>query len=226
MRTALALLTSPRTGTPVVLREGRLPLAVLLVAAATAISAASTLLFAREVEVEEVMFGPGRSPAVDALLGLLGRDMTSVVLYLFQSSWPALLAVGAVAPALVWILGSTAVHAAARLNGIRRPFLPMLVLFGYAVGVTRPAVDLAALAGGPQGPAAPLVQLVGLLATVWLGVVAWHGVRIHYEVPGGRALALLVVALVFFYLVPITLILLALIAILVAAVVLEYVPAP
>jgi hypothetical protein len=71
-----------------------------------------------------------------------------------------------------------------------------------------------------------LTQLIGLLATVWLGVIAWHGVRAHYDLPGGRALTLLVVALVFFYLIPITLILLALVAILVAAVVLEYVPAP
>ena len=186
----------------------------------------NTVLFASEVAVEEVMFGPGRSPAVGVLLELLGRDMTSVVLYLFQSSWTALLAVGALAPALVWVLGSTAVHAAARLNGIRRPFLPMLVLFGYAVGVTRPAADLAELAGGSQVPAVALAQLVGLASTVWLGVIVWHAVRAHYDLPGGRALTLLVVALVFFYLVPITLILLALVAILVAAVVLEYVPAP
>lgn len=226
MSGALALLTSPRTAAGLVLREGRLVVAVLLVALATALSVLNTLLFASEVAVEEVMFGPGRSPAVGMLLELLGRDMTSVVLYLFQSSWTALLAVGAVAPALVWILGSTAVHAAARLNGIRRPFLPMLVLFGYAVGVTRPAADLAALTTGQQGAAAALTQLIGIVTTVWLGVIAWHGVRAHYDLPGGRALTLLVVALVFFYLVPITLILLALVAILVAAVVLEYVPAP
>lgn len=226
MSSALALLTSPRSGAPRVLGEGRLVVAGLLVTAATALSVINTVLFASEVAVEEVMFGPGRSPAVGMLLDVLGRDMTSVVLYLFQSSWTALLAVGALAPALVWVLGSTAVHAAARLNGIRRPFLPMLVLFGYAIGMTRPAADLAELAGGPQGPAAALAQIVGLVATVWLGVIVWHAARAHYDLPGGRALTLLVVALVFFYLVPITLILLALVAILVAAVVLEYVPAP
>jgi hypothetical protein len=223
---ALALLTSPRSAAPRVLGEGRLAVAALLVAAATALSVLNTVLFASEVAVEEVMFGPGRSPAVGMLLDVLGREMTSVVLYLFQSSWTALLAVGALAPALVWVLGSTAVHAAARLNGLRRPFLPMLVLFGYAIGVTRPAADLAELAAGPQGPAAALAQLVGLATTVWLAVIVWHGARAHYDLPGGRALTLLVVALVFFYLVPITLILLALVAILVAAVVLEYVPAP
>lgn len=226
MSAALALLRSPASGAALVLREGRLAIAVILVAIATALSVLNTLLFASNVAVEEVMFGPARSPAVGFLLDLLGREMTSVVLYLFQSSWTALLAVGALAPALVWLLGSTAVHAAARLNGIRQPFLPMLVLFGYGVGVTRPAADIAALAGGSQGPAAALGQIVGLATTIWLGVIAWHGVRAHYGLAGGRALTLLVVALVFFYLVPITLILLALVAILVAAVMLEYVPAP
>lgn len=226
MSAVLALVRSPRAGVALVLREGRLAVASLLVAAATALSVLHTLLFAGEVAVEEVMFGPGRSPVVGVLLDLLGRDMTSVVLYLFERSWTALLAIGAIAPALVWILGSTAVHAAARLSGIKRPFLPMLILFGYAVGVTRPVADLAALAADPQGPGAALAELVGLAAAVWLGVIAWYGIRAHYDLPGGRALTLLVVALVFFYLLPITLILLAVIAILIAAVVLEYVPAP
>ncbi len=226
MSAALALLRSPRAGTPLVLREGRLGVAIGLVAIATALSAAHTLRFASEVAVEEVMFGERRSPAVGVLIDALGRDMTSVVLHLFQSSWGALLAVGAVAPALVWVLGATAIHAAARLNGIARPFLPMLVLIGYATGVTRPVADLAALVAGPRGGGTALPQVAGTLATLWLGFLAWHGIRAHYGLTGGRALALLAVALVFFYLAPLTLILLALVAILVAAVVLEYVPAP
>ncbi|OGO68397.1 MAG: hypothetical protein A3H36_00270 [Chloroflexi bacterium RIFCSPLOWO2_02_FULL_71_16] len=226
MSTIVALLRSPADGAARVLREGRPSVALILVGAATALSVLNTLRFASAVAVEEVMFGPGRSPAVGLLLGLLGREGTSVVLYLFQSSWPALLAVGALAPVLVWLLGSTAVHAAARLSALRRPFLPVLVLFGYAVGITRPAADLAALTGDPQGPSAALTQLIALGATVWLGLIAWHGIRAHYDLTGGRALTLLVVALVFFYLAPITLILLALVAILVAAVLLEYVPAP
>ena len=200
MSTIVALLRSPADGAARVLREGRPSVALILVGAATALSVLNTLRFASAVAVEEVMFGPGRSPAVGLLLGLLGREGTSVVLYLFQSSWPALLAVGALAP--------------------------VLVLFGYAVGITRPAADLAALTGDPQGPSAALTQLIALGATVWLGLIAWHGIRAHYDLTGGRALTLLVVALVFFYLAPITLILLALVAILVAAVLLEYVPAP
>jgi len=226
MRTIRALARSPREGSALVVREGRIGTAALMVAAATALSALHTLRFASEVAVEEVMFGPRRSPAVGVLIEALGRDMTSVVLHLFQSSWGALLAVGALAPVFVWLLGATAVHAAARLNGIARPFLPMLVLFGYATGLTRPVADLAALVVGPRGPAEALAQLAGAASLVWLGLLVWHGIRAHYDLPGGRALTLLVVALVFFYLAPLTLILLTLIAILVAAVVLEYVPAP
>ena len=78
MSSALALLTSPRRAAPRVLGEGRLAVAALLVAAATALSVLNTILFASEVAVEEVMFGPGRSPAVGMLLDVLGREMTSV----------------------------------------------------------------------------------------------------------------------------------------------------
>lgn len=226
MSAVLALARSPRSGTATVLREGRLPVAIALVALATALTVAQTLRFAGEVAVEEVMFGPTRSPFVDALLNSLGRDMTSVVLHLFQSAWPALLAVGAVSPVLVWLLGATAVHAAARLGGQPQPFRPMLVLFGYAVGVTSPVAAMAALAAGPQAAGSPLPQLAGFVYLVWLGLLAFWGVRAHYGLSVGRALTLLVVALVFFYLAPLTLILLTLVALLVAAIVLEYVPAP
>jgi hypothetical protein len=226
VRTIVALARSPREGAALVLREGRLPVAFAMIGLATTLTIAQTIRFASEIAVEEVMFGPGRSPAVDALLASLGRDMTSVVLHLFQSSWTALLVVGAVSPILVWLLGATAVHAAARLNGLRKPFRPMLVLFGYAVGLTSPIAGVAALVAGPRAAGSALPQLAGLVYLVWLGLIVWHGIRAHYELPGGRALTLLVVALVFFYLAPVTLILLALIAILVAAVVLEYVPAP
>jgi hypothetical protein len=222
----LELARSPRNGAASVLRDGRLSVAVAMIGLATALTIAQTIRFASEIAVEEVMFGPTRSPAVDALLSSLGRDMTSVVLHLFQSSWTALLVVGAVSPVLVWLLGATAVHASARLNGLRQPFRPMLVFFGYAVGLTGPVAALAALVAGPRAAGSALPQLAGLVYLVWLGLLAWWGVRTHYGLPGGRALTLLVVALVFFYLAPLTLILLALVALLVAAVVLEYVPAP
>lgn len=221
----LALARSPREGAAIVLRDGRLAGAVLLVAAATVLSVLHTLRFASEVSVQDVMFGPQRSPAVTALLETLGKEMTSVVLYLVESSWNALLVVSALAPVLVWLLGATAIHASGRLAGNARPFLPMLVLFGHATGLTRPVADLAALVFGPRGAGGGIAQLAGTAAIVWLGVLAFHGIRAHYGVPDGRALSILLVAIVFFYLAPLTLILVALVAILVAAVVLEYVPA-
>jgi hypothetical protein len=222
----IALARSPREGVAAVLRDGRLGIAVALVAAATVLSVAHTLRYANEVDVEEVVFGPGRNPAVSVLLAWLGRDMTAVVVHLFQTSWTWLLALGAVSPFLIWLLGATAVHAAARLAGIRRPFLPLLVLLGYVTGITRPVTDLAALAAGPRAADTVLPVVAATVAIAWLGLLAWHGIRAHYGVPGGRALALLVVAVVFFYLAPLTLILLALVAILLAAILLEYVPAP
>lgn len=225
MTSLLALARSPAEGAARVLRDGGLGAAFLLVAVATAISIAHTLRFAGEVSVQDVMFGPTRSPAVTALLSTLGRQLTSVVLYLFESAWSALLVVSALAPFLIWALGSTAIHAAARLAGVQRPFLPMLVFFGHATALSRPVADLAGLAFGSRGAGAGIAQIAGTAGLLWLGFLAWHGIRAHYEVPGGRALTILVVAVVLFYLAPLTLVLVALAAILIAAVVLEYFPA-
>jgi len=225
MTVLVALARSPREGAEMVLRGGRLPSTLLLIAVATAISIVHTLRFASEVSVEDVMFGPQRSPLIGTLLSTLGVQMTSIVLYLVQRSWDALLVVTALAPILLWLLGATAVHAAARLAGIRRPFMPMLVLLGHATGVTRPLADLAGIVLGSRGMGASLAQLVGGVALIWLGVLAWHGIRAHYGVTGGQALTILVVAVVLFYLAPLTVILVAVAAILVSAIVLEYVPA-
>jgi hypothetical protein len=221
----VALARSPRAGAAAVVREGRLGTAVLLVAAATVLSLVHTVRFASEVSVQDVMFGPQRSPAVTALLETLGIEMTAVVLYLVESSWNALLVVSALAPVLIWLLGATAIHASARLSGNVRAFSPMLVLVGYATGLTRPLADAAALAFGSRGAGGGIAQVAGTAALIWLAILAFHGIRAHYGVPDGRAVSILVVAIVFFYLAPLTLILVALIAILVAAVVLEYVPA-
>ncbi len=220
----LALVRSPREGAAGVLRGGRLSGALALVAVATAISILQVLRFAGEVAVEDVMFGRGRSPLVGVLLALLGRDLTSVVLYLFQRSWPALLAVTALSPLFIWVLGATAVHAAARLAGQARPMRPMLVFVGVATGLTRPVADLAALALGTRGPAGAVVGIAGALALLWLGILVWHGIRAHYAVDPGRASTILVLAVALFYLAPVTLILLAVVAILAAAIVLEYFP--
>lgn len=225
MSLLLALARSPRLGAAAVVRDGRLVFATLVVAVATLISTAHAIRFAAEVPVEDVVFGPERSPIIGTLLATIGRDLTSVVVYVIERAWDALLVATALSPALIWILGATAIHAAARLAGTRRPFLPVFVLVGYATGLTRPLADLAGLVFGARGAGAPVAQLLGTVALAWLGVILWNGVRVHYAASGGRALTILLVALVLFYLAPLTLILLAIVAVLVAAVVLEYFPA-
>lgn len=226
MRHLLLLARDPRVGVSAVLAEGRVGVALALVAVATAIAALNALRIAAEVPVEEIMFGEQRSPAVDALLRALGRDLTAVVLYLFERAWTGILIASALGPLFIWLLGATAIHAAARLSGIARPLGPMFVLHGYATGLMRPVADGIALAAGPRGPLAALAGLVGSLALVWLGVIVWQGIRAYYGVTGGKALTILAVALVLFYVVPLALILVAVLAIIVAAFVLEYVPAP
>ena len=99
------------------------------------------------------------------------------------------------------------------------------MLVGYATGLTRPLADGAGLLFGTRGPGASIAQLAGTVALVWLGVLLWGGIVAHYGLTSGRSLTVLVVALVLFYLVPLTAIVLAVIAVLVAAVVLEYFPA-
>ncbi len=61
---------------------------------------------------------------------------------------------------------------------------------------------------------------------VWLGVVAWRGVIHHYGAVGDRALASLLQAVLFFYLAPLMLILLAAMSVAAAANVLEIFTAP
>lgn len=226
MRHLLLLARDPRAGVPAVLAEGRVGVALALVAVATAIAALNALRIATEVPVEAIMFGDGRSPVVDALLRALGRDLTAIVLHLFERAWTGILIASALGPLFIWLLGATAIHAAARLSGVARPLGPMFVLHGYATGLMRPIADGIALAAGPRGPLAAVAGLAGTLALVWLGVIVWQGIRAYYGVTGGKALTILIVALVLFYLAPLALIVVAIIALIVAAFVLEYVPAP
>lgn len=187
-------------------------------AAATVLASAAAARIAETVPFEDIVYGERRSPAIAALLDVLGRDRTAVVVYLLQRSWSALVAVTALTPLFFWVLGSTAVHAAARLAGARPPFGPLLVLFGYASAVARIPADLATL----FLPA--LAGAIGGLTTLGFGVMAWHALQAHYGLTGQRAVTTLLVALVLFYVVPLALIVSAVVAILVAAVVLEYVP--
>lgn len=207
------------------LEGGTLRAGLPLIAIATALAAYNAARFASEVPVRDLMFGPTRSPAVDALLEALGRDLTSVVLYLLEASWTALIVATALSPVWLWLLGSSAVHAAARMTDARRPYLPMLVFFAYATALTRVPADLVAALVPVRGPGAQLAQLAGLAAALWLGWLVWRGIQRHYGVDGQRAVSVLLVAVVLFYLAPLLLIVLAAVAIIVAAIVLEYFPA-
>lgn len=226
MTLVLELVRSPRRGAALVLERGHLPAATAAVGIATVIAAANVGRFAAEVSVQDVMFGPERSPLVAALLSLLGRDLTIVVLHLVEQSWAALLIVTALGPMWIWLLGASAIHAAARLAGGGHPFRPMLVLVGLATGVTRFVSDAVALVAGGRGAAAAAAQLVGLLALGWLGLIALRGIERHYQVDETRAFTILALAVVLFYLVPLALIAAAVLAIVIAAVALKYVPAP
>lgn len=201
-----------------VLRSGHLITAVVLAAAATVLAVAVAARFAETVAFEDIVYGERRNPVITVLLDALGREYTAVIVYLLQRSWSALLAVTALTPLFFWLLGSTAVHAAARLGGVRRPFGRPFVLFGYAAALARIPADLATLF-------LPVLSgAIGGLTTLGFGVIAWHVLQAHYGLPPQRAVTTLLVALVLFYAVPLAVILGAVVAILIAAVVLEYVP--
>jgi hypothetical protein len=216
---------SPRRGAAQVLAGGRLPVAALLIVLATAVAALNAARFAADVPVAGILYGDTRSPAIASLIDLLGRDRAAVLGYLIEQVWTALVVVTAFSPLLVWILGSTAVHAAARIDGARRPLRPMFVLFGYATALTRiPADGAAALLGSGQSPGAPFAQLIGTACLAWLALIIWRAIEVHYALPPGRAGIVFLIAVVLFYVMPIVLIVLAAIAILAAAVILDYVP--
>src|SRR3990170_1268620 len=127
----LALARSPSAGAPVVLARGRLLSAVLLVLAATLVSALGAVRLSGETYLDDFFFGATRHPVISAMLQTLGTDRTAVVIYLVQRSFDAILVATAVTPIFVWLLGSSAVQASARLAGIRLAYLPLLILFGY-----------------------------------------------------------------------------------------------
>ena len=225
MNELVALARSPRRGAAAVLANGRLSIAVALVLAATAVAAVNAARFAADVPVASILYGDTRSPAIVALIDAVGRDRAAIIGYLIEQVWTALIVITAFSPLFVWLLGSTAVHAAARIDGVRRPLRPMLIFFGYATALTRiPADGAAALLGSGQGAGAPFAQLIGTACLAWLGFIVWRAIESHYALPPGRAAIVFLIAVVLFYLVPLALILSAGIAILIAAIVLDYVP--
>ena len=225
MTALVALLRSPRRGAAATLEHGRLSIAVGVVVLATAVAVVSAARYAADVPASSILYGDTRSPLVATLIDLLGRDRAAIIGYLIEQVWTAVIVVTAFSPLLVWVLGSTAVHAAARLDGARRPFGPIFVLLGYATALTRIPADAAgALLGSGRAAGAPLASLIGTVCLGWLAVIAWRGIEIHYALPARRAAIVLAIAIALFYLVPLALILAAFVAILVAAVVLDYVP--
>ena len=199
-------------------------IAGILVALATVAATAAALRFGAEVPFDQFAFGSGRSPAIGALLDLIGPGRTAIVVYLLERSWFALIVAGALGPVLIWLLGASALHAAARLFGERRPFMPTLVVFGSATGVARLPAEAAAALGGSRGAGGTVAQVIGVAALVWLGVVAWRTIAELYGMSGQRALSAVVVAVALFYLAPLGVVVVAGVAILVAAVLLDLVP--
>ncbi len=173
--------------------------------------------------MQDLVFGPGRSPAVGLLIDAIGVALASTVVFLVERSFNALVIATAFTPVFIWLLGASAVHAAARLARTRRPFLPLLVVFGYATALTRVPADLAgALLGTGRGLGPQVAQLAGLLALLWLCVIVWRAIQVHYGVAESRAFVILAVGIVLFYLVPLVLIAAAALAIIVAAIVLAF----
>jgi len=223
MNELVALAQSPRAGVVRVLAQPSAWIAFGLMALATV---TSTLVAARvgsETDVNELFFAGTRQPFVQAMIDSLGPQRTAVVLYLVQRSFDAVVVATAFTPLFYWLLGSTAMHASARLAGSRPPFGPILLLFAYAAPLTLVPANLATLAlGVGKGIGPQLATLIGYVCLGWLLLIAFRAIQAHYGVDRDRALRILVVAVVLFYLVPLVLIVIAAISIIVAALVLEY----
>ncbi|TMC68806.1 MAG: hypothetical protein E6J13_13435 [Chloroflexi bacterium] len=196
--------------------------ALACVAFAMVFSTLGAYRIAQTVRVEDLVFGPTRSAIVDTLLVAIGVERTAVLVYVLQRSFDALVVAAALTPIFLWLLGSSAIHAAARFRGARgRPYLPLLVLFAYATLVYQVPTSLAgiAFAGGPLGG---LIDVVSLAVLIWFALVVHRGIERHYGVAGDAALGILLLGGLAFYLLPLILIGAALVGIVLAAAILEY----
>jgi hypothetical protein len=185
-------------------------------------STLSAYRLSQTVRVDDIVFGPTRSAIVDALLLAIGVERTAVLVYVLQRSFDALVVAAALTPIFLWLLGSSAIHAAARIRGLRgRPYLPLLVLFGYAEFVYQVPTSLAGIAFA-GGPLTPLADVVSVVMLVWLAFVVHRAIELHYGVSGDQALAIFIIGGLAFYLLPLILIGILLVAIVVAAAILQY----
>ncbi|HKW77550.1 MAG TPA: YIP1 family protein [Candidatus Limnocylindria bacterium] len=223
MNDLATLARSPRAGVDAVLAHPSALFAFALMVLASFTSTFAAVRVGHETDVNALFFAGTREPAVQAMIDALGPQRTAVVLYLVQRSFDAIVFATAISPLFYWLLGSSAIHASARLAGIRRPYRPMLLLFAYATAIALIPANLATLGlGVGKGFGPQLAGLIGIVCVGWLLVVAFRAIQAHYGVDRDRALRILVVAVVFFYLIPLVLILAAAVSIIVAAVVLEY----
>lgn len=222
-RLFLELLRHPREAAGRIVVEGRPNDAALGIALACVIAALATARFAGATSVADLVYGPQRSPLVGTLLEAIGTARTAVVVYLLEQAWNAVLAVTAIGPLFVWLLGATAVHAAATLAGVGRPFRPFNLFAAYATAAALIPAGLIGLAleGEPRSAAAALGRLLGFALLVWLGSLYYQGIRAYYRVGPSRALTVLFIALTLFYFVPLAVIATAVVAIVAAAVALE-----
>ena len=185
-------------------------------------STLSAYRLSQTVHVDDIVFGPTRSAIVDTLLLAIGVERTAVLVYVLQRSFDALVVAAALTPIFLWLLGSSAIHAAARFRGARgRPYRPLLVLFGYAGLVYQLPTSIAGIlfAGGPFSPIADVISVVML---VWLAFVVHRAIELHYGVPGDQATAIFILGGLAFYLLPLILIGILLVSIVVAAAILQY----
>jgi len=221
---ALALLArSPRAGVSAVLARPSALLAFALMVLASLTSTFAAVRIGNETDVNALFFAGTREPAVQAMIDALGAQRAAVVLYLVQRTFDAIVFATAISPLFYWLLGSTAIHASARIAGIRRPYWPILLLFAYATALTLIPANLATLAlGVGRGVGPQLASLAGIVCIGWLLLIALRAIEVHYGVPRDRAVRILVVAVVFFYLLPLVLIVAAAVSIIVAAVILQY----
>jgi hypothetical protein len=185
-------------------------------------STLSAYRLSQTVHVDDIVFGPTRSAIVDALLLAIGVERTAVLVYVLQRSFDALVVAAALTPIFLWLLGSSAIHAAARFRGVRgRPYRPLVVLFGFAELVYQAPTSLAGIAFA-GGPLAVIADVVSVVMLVWFALVVHRAIQLHYEVPGDQALAIFVLGGLVFYLLPLILIAVLLVAIVVAAAILQY----
>jgi len=185
-------------------------------------STVSAYRLSQTVHVDDIVFGPARSAIVDTLLLAIGVERTAVLVYVLQRSFDALVVAAALTPIFLWLLGSSAIHAAARIRGVRgRPYRPLLVLFGFAELVYQAPTSLAGIvfAGGPFTPLADVISVVML---VWFALVVHRAIELHYGVAGEQAFAIFILGGLAFYLLPLILIGTLLVAIVVAAAILQY----